>query len=64
MKLTQQDMARLFEIDPRTLRNWRKDKPFLYKTIMKGLAFDEIVQTQVENLEKVKELQKKYDNSK
>jgi hypothetical protein len=64
MKLTQQDMARLFEIDPRTLRNWRKDKPFLYATIMKGLSFDEIVQTQEENLKKIKELQQKYDNVK
>ncbi|MDD5401257.1 MAG: hypothetical protein PHQ93_08740 [Sulfurimonas sp.] len=64
MKLTQQDMARLFDIDPRTLRNWRKDKPFLYATIMKGLSFDEIVEAQKESYEKVKELQEKYGNSK
>ncbi len=60
MKLTQQDMARLFEIDPRTLRNWRKDKVFLYATLMKGLAFDEIVEAQKESYEKVKKLQEKY----
>ncbi|MCX6051286.1 MAG: hypothetical protein NTZ60_02125 [Campylobacterales bacterium] len=61
MKLTQQDMARLFEIDPRTLRNWRKDKPFLYATLMKGLAFDKIVEAQKESFEKVKELQENYE---
>lgn len=53
-------MARLFEIDPRTLRNWRKDKVFLYATLMKGLAFDEIVEAQKESYEKVKKLQEKY----
>ena len=61
MKLTQQDMARLFDIDPRTLRNWRKDKPFLYATIMKGLAFDEIVEAQKESYEKAKELKEKFE---
>ena len=43
MKLTQQDKARLLGIDARTLRKWRKDKPFLYEIIEKGFAFDEIV---------------------
>ena len=43
MKLTQQDKARLLQITPMTLRNWRKDKPFLYGIIMKGFAFDNII---------------------
>ncbi|MEA2049770.1 MAG: hypothetical protein U9O56_03485 [Campylobacterota bacterium] len=34
MKLTQQDKARLLGIDLRTLRKWRKEKPYLYKIIM------------------------------
>jgi hypothetical protein len=61
MKLTQQDMARLFDIDPRTLRNWRKDKPFLYATIMKGLSFDEIVESSKESYEKALSIKEKFE---
>jgi hypothetical protein len=61
MKLTQQDMARLFDIDPRTLRNWRKDKPFLYATVMKGLAFDEIVESSKESYEKALSIKEKFE---
>ena len=43
MKLTQQDKARLLNIDPRTLRNWRKDKPYLYKIIMLGFGVEEMI---------------------
>ena len=52
MKLTQQDKARLLGIDARTLRKWRKDKPFLYEIIEKGFAFDEIVDVSKEYLSK------------
>jgi len=56
MKLTQQDMARLLEIDARTLRNWKKNKPYLYKTLMKGFASDEMVKQAKENYKKLEEL--------
>ena len=56
MKLTQQDMARLLEVDARTLRNWRKNKPYLYKTIIQGFAFQEAVKQSKENYEKLQEL--------
>lgn len=56
MKLTQQDKARLLKIDARTLRNWRKDKPFLYEIIMKGFAFDDAVDKAQKNADELKEL--------
>ena len=56
MKLTQQDKARLLEVDARTLRNWRKNKPFLYKTLMQGFAFQEAVKQSKENYKKLQEL--------
>ncbi|MDD3476697.1 MAG: hypothetical protein PHI38_07495 [Sulfurimonas sp.] len=60
MKLTQQDMARLLKVTPMTLRNWRRDKPFLYEILQKGFAFDEIVEAQKESYEKALELQEKF----
>ena len=53
MKLTQQDMARILGITPMTLRNWRKEKPNLYKIIMQGFAFEEAIESAKENYEKL-----------
>lgn len=61
--MTQRDMAGFLDIDVKTIRNWRKNKPNLYKTVMKGLAFDEIVEAQKESYEKLQVLQKKYDKT-
>jgi len=60
MKLTQQDKARLLNITTMTLRNWKKDKPFLYEIIEKGFAFDEIVNKAQQNADELKVLQEKF----
>ena len=60
MKMTKRDIAGYLGVDYKTIFNWEKFRPNLYKTIMKGLEFDEIVRTQEENLKKIKELQEKY----
>jgi hypothetical protein len=36
-------MAGKLGIDVKTLRNWRKDKPELYKKVMQGFMFEEAV---------------------
>lgn len=64
MKLTQQDKARLLGIDARTLRNWRKEKPFLYEIIEKGFAFDEIVDASKESYEKALSIKDKFKANK
>ncbi|WP_104744066.1 hypothetical protein [Helicobacter cinaedi] len=54
MKYTQQDMARIIDVTPKTLRNWRKHKPELYKRVLLSFKYDEII----EDLQKyIKELQ-------
>ncbi len=53
MKLTQQDMARILGITTATLRNWRKDKPNLYKIVMQGFAVEDVKKTLHESLEKL-----------
>lgn len=60
MKLTQQDMARLLDITPMTLRNWRKNKPYLYSIVMKGFAFEDSVKRAKKNYEELKELEDKF----
>ncbi len=62
--MTKRDIAGYLNVDMKTLYNWEKYKPNLYKTVMKGLAFDEIVEAQKDSYEKVKELQEKYNHKK
>lgn len=57
MKLTQQDKARLLNIDARTLRNWRKDKPYLYNIIEKGFAFEEFLKTAQDKIDELKKFE-------
>lgn len=52
-------MARILGITPMTLRNWRKEKPNLYKIIMQGFAFEEAIESAKENYEKLEALREK-----
>lgn len=61
MKLTQQDMARLLNITPMTLRNWRKEKPYLYEIVMKGFAFEEAVKKARQNADELKALEEEFN---
>ena len=54
--MTQRDKAIYLDITPVTLRNWRRNKPNLYKIIMLGFAFDEAVKKSKENYEALEKL--------
>ncbi len=56
--MTQRDKAIYLDITPVTLRNWRKNKPNLYKIIMLGFAFEEAVQKSKENYEALEKLER------
>lgn len=60
--MTKRDIAGYLNVDIKTLYNWEKHKPNLYKTVMKGLAFDAIVEAQKESYEQAKELQNLYES--
>ncbi|MDX9900840.1 MAG: hypothetical protein RBT22_05010 [Aliarcobacter sp.] len=64
MKLTQQDKARLLKIDARTLRKWRKEKPYLYEIIEKGFAFEEAVKKAQQNADELKALEEEFKTKK
>lgn len=38
--MTKRDTARYLSVDVQSLRNWRKTRPNLYKTIMLGLEVE------------------------
>ena len=57
--MTQRDKAIYLDLDPKTLRNWRKNKPNLYNIIMLGFAFEKAVERSKENYEELKNLANK-----
>lgn len=60
--MNKRDMAGYLGIDRTTLYNWEKNRPNLYKTIMQGLAVEDVkklLQESVEKLENAGESEKK-----
>ena len=54
--MTQRDMAGYLGVTPMTLRNWRREKPNLYKIVMKGFEFDRAVEEAKSHYENLKNL--------
>jgi len=61
--MNKRDIAGYLGIDRTTLYNWEKNKPNLYKTVMKGLAFDEMIEKSEKNLQELKEIEKKLNEN-
>lgn len=62
--MTKRDIAGYLNVDMKTLYNWEKYKPNLYKTVMKGLAFDEMIEKSEKNVAELKELKEKFEAKK
>jgi len=57
--MTQRDMAIYLDVDVKTLRRWKSTRPNLYKIIMLGFAFEEVVEKTKDNYKELEELKKK-----
>ncbi|ARR04199.1 MULTISPECIES: transcriptional regulator [Campylobacter] len=55
-KKSKRDMAYELDIDVSTLYNWRKYKPNLYRIVMLGFKFDELLEKNRKNYEELLEL--------
>ncbi|WP_297944514.1 transcriptional regulator [uncultured Campylobacter sp.] len=54
--LSQRDIAGILKIDTKTLYNWRKNKPELYRIVMLGFKFDELLKQVQKNLDELQDL--------
>ncbi len=59
--MSKRDIVGYLGISMKTLYNWEKERPNLYKTVMKGLAYDEIVKLNEETYKKAKELKEWHE---
>ena len=64
MKMTKRDIAGFLNVDIKTLYNWQKFKPNLYKTVMLGLMVEEIIEKSEKSLEELKEIKKEFETKK
>ena len=62
--MTKRDIVGYLGISMKTLYNWEKERPNLYKTVMKGLAYDEMVELNKKTYEKAKAMSNKFDTLK
>jgi hypothetical protein len=58
--MTKRDIVGYLGISMKTLYNWEKERPNLYKTVMKGLAYDEIVELNKKTYEKARDMSEVY----
>lgn len=64
MKMTKRDIAGYLGVDYKTIFNWKKNKPNLYKTVMLGLMVDEIIEKNEKSLLELKELKESFNAKK
>ena len=62
--MTQRDMAGYLGVDVKTIRNWKKDRPKLYEIVMKGFAFDEMIEKSEKNLGELRKVKDRFENEK
>lgn len=55
-KLSQRDIAGILKVDTKTIYNWRKNKPELYKIIMLGFKFEEFLEKTRQSLNELEEI--------
>ena len=60
--LSKRDIAGILNIDTKTLYNWKKNKPELYRIVMLGLKFDELLKQAQNNLDELQQIAKENQN--
>ena len=60
--LPQRDIAGILKVDTKTLYSWRKNKPELYRIVMLGFKFDELLKQAQENLNELQNLAEENAN--
>lgn len=60
--LSKRDMAGILNIDTKTLYNWKKNKPELYRIVMLGFKFDELLKQAENNLDKLQKIAEENRN--
>ncbi|NDJ26888.1 MULTISPECIES: hypothetical protein [unclassified Campylobacter] len=58
--MTQRDLAGRLDINVKTLRKWKKDRPRVYELLMLGLEAENMLKELQQNVQKFEELLYKH----
>jgi len=61
-KLSKRDIAGILGVDTKTLYNWKKNKPELYRIVMLGFKFDELLKQAENNLDELQKIAEENQN--
>ncbi len=61
--MTQRDLAGRLDINVKTLRKWKKDRPKVYKLLMIGLQAESMVSNFKENCQELERLIQSQDSA-
>ena len=60
--LSKRDIAGILNIDTKTLYNWKKNKPELYRIVMLGFKVDELLKQAENNLDELQKIAEENRN--
>ena len=60
--LSKRDIAGILNIDTKTLYNWKKNKPELYRIVMLGFKLDELLKQAENNLDELQKIAEENRN--
>ncbi|WP_314040585.1 transcriptional regulator [Campylobacter showae] len=60
--LSKRDIAGILNIDTKTLYNWKKNKPELYRIVILGFKFDELLKQAENNLNELQKIAEENRN--
>ena len=60
--LSKRDIAGILNIDTKTLYNWKKNKLELYRIVMLGFKFDELLKQAENNLDELQKIAEENQN--
>ena len=60
--LSKRDIAGILNIDTKKLYNWKKNKPELYRNVMLGFKFDELLKQAENNLNELQKIAEENQN--
>ena len=61
-KLSKRDIAGILGVDTKTLYNWKKNKPELYRIVMLEFKFDELLKQAENNLNELQKIAEENQN--
>ncbi|MHB0994266.1 MAG: hypothetical protein B7X80_08735 [Sulfurovum sp. 17-42-90] len=62
--MTRTELAKILDVDIKTLSNWEKNKPELVRLLNQGLALDESIEITERHLNELKKIREEATNGK